>query len=79
MCIRDRFSDAPTGELLVQAIPWADVRIGKKALGPTPLAPIRLAAGRYTVTLTQGTLSREVAVVVGAGARAVLRQKMAGP
>ena len=41
-----------TGTLDVNAIPWAEVRVGNKPLGTTPLLGISLPAGRHLVVFT---------------------------
>jgi eukaryotic-like serine/threonine-protein kinase len=43
---------APEGWLLVLAAPWADVTVDGRAVGMTPLARLRLAAGSHAVILS---------------------------
>ncbi len=40
-----------TGTLKLRVKPWADVSIDGRALGSTPLKPLSLAPGAYTVRL----------------------------
>jgi hypothetical protein len=43
----------PQAQLLLRARPWAQVSLGSEALGQTPLAPVKVVPGRYTVTFTK--------------------------
>jgi serine/threonine-protein kinase len=40
------------GRLQLRVLPWAEVRIDGEAMGTTPMRPIELDAGEYTVVLT---------------------------
>lgn len=44
------YGDLPQAQILARARPWAQVSLGSEALGQTPLAPVGVVAGRYTVT-----------------------------
>ena len=47
------------GKLACDADPWAEVFIGKRRLGTTPLAPISLTEGTYTLRLVNPDLKKE--------------------
>ena len=66
------FQAVPTGTLLVRVKPWADVELGKKKLGQTPIDPLVLKAGHYTVHLVRESQQKTVAVDVKAGATATV-------
>ncbi|HEX8703604.1 MAG TPA: serine/threonine-protein kinase, partial [Myxococcaceae bacterium] len=57
------------GKIAADASPWADVYIGDKKLGTTPLAPREVYEGSYTLRLVNNELGaiKEVRVVVAAG------------
>jgi hypothetical protein len=57
----------PRGRVDVRVEPYADVVIGQEKLGTTPLAPVALVAGRYTITLVYEGQRIEKAVDVVAG------------
>ncbi len=59
-----------TGTLVVRAQPWAEVQIGRKRIGTTPLDPLTLKAGRYTVHMVHDNLQKNVVVDVKPGKRA---------
>ncbi|MCC7384093.1 MAG: serine/threonine protein kinase [Deltaproteobacteria bacterium] len=44
-------SVSATGELSIDSEPWSYVRIGGRAMGPTPIAHLALPAGRHLVAL----------------------------
>jgi serine/threonine-protein kinase len=71
--------EAGFGELSIDAEPWAYVSIGGKALGPTPLAHVRLAAGQHRLLLENpdAAVSRTVPVTIRADERTVLRVRLA--
>ena len=57
-----------TGQLDVRVHPWAEVHVGERAFGTTPLRPLpTLAVGRYRVRLVHEADERTVDVVVEAG------------
>jgi hypothetical protein len=47
------YDGLPRRELLLRARPWAVVTLGADRLGQTPLAPVSVVAGRYTVRFEQ--------------------------
>ena len=58
-----------TGQLVVDAQPWADVYLGGKKLGSTPLPPTQLYEGVYSLRLVNPELhsERTVSVTVSPG------------
>lgn len=58
------------GTLLLRVIPWANVDVDGKAMGPTPLAPLSLSPGPHHLSLTNPelgvTTTRDVVVKSGA-------------
>jgi serine/threonine-protein kinase len=64
-----------TGKLAVRVNPWAEVWLGKRKLGVTPLAPLDLPAGLVTVTLKNPELKavRSERVRVPPGGEAMLK------
>lgn len=66
------------GKLAADVQPWADVYIGDKKLGTTPLAPREVYEGSYLVRLVNSELGaiKTVNVVVKAGQTAVVRQNL---
>lgn len=56
-----------TGRLSLRIFPFASVSIGKKRLGTTPLSPVTLVQGSYTVKLTHEgkRVSRKITVKAG--------------
>jgi hypothetical protein len=70
-----RAPPARTGLLIVRVNPWAEVLVGGRRYGVTPLPPIELPSGTATVTLTNAQLrvTRKVTVKVPAGGRVVLK------
>ncbi|MBI1944890.1 MAG: serine/threonine protein kinase [Deltaproteobacteria bacterium] len=72
------FEALPTGTLRVQAVPFADVSLGKEVLGQTPpLPPVTLPVGSYKVTLVWQGTSKTVTVRVERGKQARVAEKMA--
>jgi serine/threonine-protein kinase len=65
-----------TGRLMVFAKPWAEVKTGSKSWGVTPLEPIPLRAGHYTVVLRGPSGEVTEQVDVHAGADAVLKRDL---
>lgn len=55
------------GSLDIVVLPWAEVSIGKRSLGRTPLDPVPLRAGRYAVKLRWKEVERVVRVDVPPG------------
>lgn len=64
---------AADATLDVRVIPWAEVLVDGRAVGTTPLAPVRLAAGRHVIELKNAELgvstSRTVVLEGGAAER----------
>ncbi len=68
----------PRGSLHVRVDPWAEVTLDGRALGMTPVSPVRVYAGRHVVDLVNDELKtrRRVEVEVAAGETKVLREKL---
>jgi hypothetical protein len=66
------------GKLAADVKPWADVYVGARKLGTTPLAPRELYEGTYVVKLVNSELGaiKEVKVTVAPGATTVLREEL---
>jgi serine/threonine protein kinase len=66
------------GKIAADATPWADVYIGEKKLGTTPLAPREVYEGSYTLRLVNSELGaiKTVKVVVQAGRTTVVRERL---
>jgi serine/threonine-protein kinase len=66
------------GKIAADATPWADVYIGEKKLGTTPLAPREVYEGSYTLRLVNSELGaiKAVKVVVEAGKTTVVRERL---
>jgi serine/threonine-protein kinase len=66
------------GKLAADVQPWADVYIGDKKLGTTPLAPREVYEGTYMVRLVNSEIGalKTVDVVVKAGQTTVVRQDL---
>jgi eukaryotic-like serine/threonine-protein kinase len=66
------------GKLAANVEPWADVYLGDKKLGTTPLAPRELYEGSYSLKLVNSEIGamRNVKVQVEAGKTTVLREKL---
>ncbi len=66
------------GKLAADVTPWADVYLGEKKLGTTPLAPRELYEGAYRIRLVNSELGaiRELEVKISAGKTTVLREKL---
>ena len=47
------YASVQNGTLVVRVKPWAEVSIGSRKLGTTPIDPVVLPAGSYTVKLAQ--------------------------
>lgn len=72
-----RFDAVPKGTLEVRAEPYADVFLGTRALGTTPLKPRpELPAGEYRVRLRYEEQERTVPVVIRTGQNTVVRVDM---
>jgi hypothetical protein len=72
-----RYDSVGTGTLDVRAVPYADVAIGTRSFGTTPLKPKPvLVAGEYRVRLTYEGKMRTERVVIVAGETAVVRADM---
>jgi len=50
--------DQEPATLRINAIPWANVELDGRALGPTPLTHVELAPGSHTILLTNPVLGR---------------------
>jgi hypothetical protein len=66
------------GKLAADATPWADVYIGNRKLGTTPLAPREVYEGSYTLRLVNSELGaiKTMKVVVAPGKTTVVRERM---
>lgn len=69
---------AEPGKVVFKIRPWAEVFLGEKRLGMTPLPPVELPAGTHTLTLRNHELgvSRRVKVVVPSGREAVVQEDL---
>jgi serine/threonine-protein kinase len=56
--------DVPSGVLNVNALPWADVTIDGKRLGPTPLGNVSLPIGSHEIVFTHPQLGERRQTVV---------------
>jgi hypothetical protein len=77
--VKDGVVDVGTigeGRLMVNAVPWAAIKIGALDVGTTPIDPIKLRAGRYVVTLTRDAKVVTRTIDVKPGAEALLRVDM---
>jgi len=65
----------------IQAIPWANVYLGNRLLGVTPLTAVRLPVGEQRLRFVNEPLGVEqvVSVVVRTGANPKLIVRMTGP
>jgi hypothetical protein len=66
------------GKVAADVQPWADVYIGEKKLGTTPLAPRELWEGTYLVRLVNSEIGaiKTVNVVIKPGQTFVIRQNL---
>ncbi|HEX8818952.1 MAG TPA: serine/threonine-protein kinase [Archangium sp.] len=66
------------GKIAADATPWADVYIGNRKLGTTPLAPREVYEGSYMLRLVNSELGaiKTVKVVVEPGKTTVVRERM---
>jgi serine/threonine-protein kinase len=64
------------GTLLVFALPWADVKMGSKKLGTTPLSPMKLVQGSYRLTFVKEGKRITKKVTVRGGEKAKLKVDM---
>jgi len=71
-------SQAKTGTVAFRIRPYATVVLGGRKLGQTPLAPVELPAGRYTVKLINQDLEKEVSrsIEVRAGEQTLLKHNL---
>jgi serine/threonine protein kinase len=69
---------AGPGKVVVSAKPWAKVSCKGKDLGLSP-GPFTLPAGRYTLTLTKGSVTKTVTVTVKAGQTTQTSTDMTAP
>jgi hypothetical protein len=68
---------AGPGHVKVTATPWAKVSVKGKAYGTTPI-DFDLPAGKHTVTLTKGDVTKSKSVVVKPGKTATVDEDMSG-
>lgn len=64
---RIEYEKLPKGTLDVRVFPFAEVFLGGERIGSTPVPPIRVVAGHYTLKLRHEGKTRRVEVDVGAG------------
>lgn len=69
------YAQLPRTEVQILVRPWADVSVGKKQLGLTPLKPLKLVAGRYRVTLKHDAAEQVHEIDVGGSDRMDLRYR----
>jgi serine/threonine-protein kinase len=69
------YARLPMGQIAVLAFPYANVSIGSKKLGMTPLPKRSLTAGTYVVTLEHEGEKRTKRVVVSPGKVATLKER----
>jgi len=62
------YEGLPRASLLLRARPWARVTLGDEPLGQTPLQPVSVVPGRYTVRFTRPGKEVVRTVEVGTGA-----------
>jgi serine/threonine-protein kinase len=65
-----------SGRLSFRVRPWADVYVGRKKLGTTPLDPVSLPAGTYKVRLKMDDKSVTETVVIPAGGHKIVKKNM---
>jgi hypothetical protein len=70
------YGAVPTGTLNVRVKPYADVEIGRKKFGTTPIDPVTLKAGHYTVHLVRDQMTKNIGVDVKAGSTATVTADM---
>ena len=70
------YGSLKSGRLVVRAQPYADVRLGSKALGTTPFEPLGLVEGSYTVELVYEGKTVRRPVTIAAGKEAVVAVNM---
>ena len=58
------------GRALIRAVPWAEVFLGGKSLGVTPIEPISLWAGKHTFTFVNSETQRTEEKTIEVKARA---------
>ena len=70
--------EAGFGELSIDAEPWAYVSVQGRALGPTPLAHVRLPAGQHRVVLENPDhkVTRTVAISIKNDQRTSVRVRL---
>jgi serine/threonine protein kinase len=64
------------GSLVLRVRPWAKVKIGGKRYGTTPIDPLSLPAGRYTVTLSWEGKVKKLPATIKRGGRVTLKADM---
>ncbi|MBI5495486.1 MAG: PEGA domain-containing protein, partial [Deltaproteobacteria bacterium] len=77
--LTERAVEFATGNLVVKAAPWAEVRVDGKRMGVTPMAPLKLVEGEHQVVLDNKDLKarKTLSVTIEAGKDAELKVKMA--
>lgn len=67
----------PAGSLTIATTPWAEVFLGQRRLGVTPLTNIRLPAGRHQLTLrSPGRASKRIRVTIRSGEATRVRETL---
>ena len=61
------YEKLPSGTLDVRVFPFAEVYLGRQKIGPTPVDPIKVVAGHYTLKLKHEGKTRSVDVDVNPG------------
>jgi serine/threonine-protein kinase len=64
--------------VLVRVFPWAEVYLGSRHLGTTPMRAIELPAGKHVLVLKNPQLKveRKVTVLVPRGGRATVKEDL---
>jgi hypothetical protein len=70
------FAKIKSGTLIVRAKPWAEVKLGPKVLGTTPLDPLTLPEGRYELMFVREEKTKRQTIEVKGGATATANADM---
>jgi serine/threonine protein kinase len=70
------YATLPRGRVAFRILPWAEVKIGEKELGSTPIPDFETVIGTYDVNLVWEDRVKTVRVDVRAGGESVLKQDM---